>query len=738
MPPNLKTRSATSHLKRLARSLASLAEQDRQQAARLSAHLSLAAAGLCPAPLDRKLIETLNRLIHGPQASLHYDASDFAGLTESFHLNFASRKSEVWEQLGNLPRQLQYTRQALADPLFTGNLWEFLPEFLPPPKSPQSKLKDNRSKDPTKSPTSKHTYNQADKQANNQEYNQASYLANNLADTQFFTPLWIAGDMAASLNLSGQQTVLDPACGAGHLLVAVLEAALSQSLRRGEAAQAALAGLLKDRLFGLDVDSRMLDLSGLALYIAARKHCSGELPRPNLQKLALPLGSLDRALWQSDSAPDSPVKGIRGFDNLIMNPPYQSSRTMDSITADYLKQHYPNTKNDLYAAFLELALTLLKEEGRLTTITQQSFFSIQRFERLRLELLDKACFISVKALGAGAFPTCPGEKVNTAILTLEKRKARPALQEHQPVGQGNFNYRLYKKEKTGGKMELLKEIELQESGLLAVAQAIPGFPFIFDAPPELPSLFSKFTSLGKLEKQGELSIVNGLFTCNNKLFVKSKEELHSDEAPHYVPYDKGGGRKWYYETPLRLNWHPNGEAIRAYRAGRGQSRSLPGEAFYFQDGITYSYIGTSGFTARLLSAGAVFDIASSAIFTRTIDKLTLLAYLNSATAIYLLAKLNPTINFQIGDLRRLPFKLPTDALDTSLQAQAAACIELMKEASYCSASGNLPRLQKILQEEARQQAEIDRLIFEHMSVGNALRREILENDWVLSARAKVL
>ncbi|HMY05441.1 MAG TPA: hypothetical protein PKA48_18890, partial [Candidatus Obscuribacter sp.] len=75
----MKTRSATSLLKRLARSLAALAEQDRQQAARFSAHLSLAAAGLCPAPLDRKLIETLNRLIHGPQAKLIYDASDFAG-----------------------------------------------------------------------------------------------------------------------------------------------------------------------------------------------------------------------------------------------------------------------------------------------------------------------------------------------------------------------------------------------------------------------------------------------------------------------------------------------------------------------------------------------------------------------------------------------------------------------------------------------------------------------------------
>lgn len=692
MPRNLKTQAATSLLKRLSRSLAALAGQDRQKAVRLSAHLSLAAAGLCPACLDRDLIESLHRQINPQEASLFYDDSPFAALTESFHLSFSSQEPEFWSQLGRLPDLANYPRQVLADPLFTGNLWEFMP----------------------------------------------GKAGSNLEDTQFFTPPWIAADMATSLNLSGERRVLDPACGAGHLLVATMEAALAQSQSRGEPSRETLESLLRDRLFGLDVDHFMLDLSGLALYIAARKHSLAPLPPPNLQLLALPLGSLDLDFWQRVRHHVSPLQGRREFDNVIMNPPYQSSRTMDSITAGYLKKHYPHTKNDLYAAFLELALTLLPPEGRLTTITQQSFFTIQRFEGLRLKLLNQARFLSVKALGAGAFPTCPGEKVNTAILTMEKRKARQPLTKSPSPPAETFDYCLYKKEKGGGKMAMLKSMELQESDLLAVARAIPGYPFIFDAAPELPALFKNFESLGSLEREGELSLVNGLFTCNNKLFVKAKEDVSPDEAHHYVPYDKGGGRKWYYETTLRLNWHPNGEAIRSYRCSRGQSRALPGEAFYFQEGITYSYIGTSGFTARLLSAGAVFDIASSAIFTKTIDRLALLAYLNSASAIYLLSKLNPTINFQIGDLRRLPFKIPSQALTLSLQTLAATCIELMKEAASAAASNDQPRLQRIFKEEARQQAEIDRLIFDHLGVGSSMATAMLESDWVLSARAKVL
>lgn len=266
--------------------------------------------------------------------------------------------------------------------------------------------------------------------------------------------------------------------------------------------------------------------------------------------------------------------------------------------------------------------------------------------------------------------------------------------------------------------------------------------------------FEKHQSLGDLEEEGRVLLTNGLFTCNNKLFIKDKEELArlvhlgQDKAEDYVPYDKGGGQKWFHDTRLRLKWQGNGDLIRRYRKERGQSESLPGESHYFQPGLTYSYIGTSGFRARLLSPEAVFDISSSAIFCKdkAIDLLALLAFLNSSLSIYLLSKLNPTINFQIGDLRRLPIKLPDRASGDELSKLAHCCVELVKEQarsrekSAVQISGTKTKCEQdfiekdFIETERKHQLRIDELVFDLYQVPQKNRAEYSQDKWVLSSR----
>src|SRR5215470_13985113 len=125
-------------------------------------------------------------------------------------------------------------------------------------------------------------------------------------------------------------------------------------------------------------------------------------------------------------------------------------------------------------------------------------------------------------------------------------------------------------------------------------------------------------------------------------------------------------------------WQGHGDQIRRYRKERGQSVSLPGEDFYFKPGVTYSYIGTRGFKARLLSPGSVFDIASSAVFSRQEDHLYLVGFLNSALVRYIMSILNPTINFQIGDLRRIPFRKPSEKIRLRIRALSKEAVEMAK------------------------------------------------------------
>jgi hypothetical protein len=69
-------------------------------------------------------------------------------------------------------------------------------------------------------------------------------------------------------------------------------------------------------------------------------------------------------------------------------------------------------------------------------------------------------------------------------------------------------------------------------------------------------------------------------------------------------------------------------------------------------GVTYSYLTSGRFSARQLDRGAIFDVAGSSLFPE--DPLTMLAVLNSSVARELLAAINPTVNFQVGDLAELP------------------------------------------------------------------------------------
>jgi hypothetical protein len=256
-------------------------------------------------------------------------------------------------------------------------------------------------------------------------------------------------------------------------------------------------------------------------------------------------------------------------------------------------------------------------------------------------------------------------------------------------------------------------------------------------------------------------LTNGLFTCDNKRFVRHFTEVDENERHSYVPYDKGGGRKWFSTTPYLLEWQDNGNRIREFRFQRGQSRALPGERFYFQQGITYSYIGTKGFKARLLSPGSIFDIASSAIFSHRFDQDYLLGFFNSALVRYILGMLNPTVNFQIGDLRRIPMIDPSKKTERLVAELTQNAIKVAVEAdihnpvspaytgpmlnNFLPASGGVndhqiqiayERLVRHIEDmnkfEKGLQTSIDELIFDQYRISDTTRSIILENEWVTS------
>jgi hypothetical protein len=128
-------------------------------------------------------------------------------------------------------------------------------------------------------------------------------------------------------------------------------------------------------------------------------------------------GRLQRQLFADDAAQGFAFIDLcqKRFDVVLMNPPFgDSSKTGKAI----IEKHYPRTKNDLYAAFVERGLNRLHRAGLLGAITSRTGFFLSSFQKWREEILLKEARPIVFAdLGYGVLDTA---MVETAAYCLVK------------------------------------------------------------------------------------------------------------------------------------------------------------------------------------------------------------------------------------------------------------------------------------------------------------------------------
>ncbi len=104
--------------------------------------------------------------------------------------------------------------------------------------------------------------------------------------------------------------VLDPSCGSGHFLVAVFELLVRLRMHEEElTTEQAVEGVLRDNLFGMEIDPRCTQIAAFNLALAAWKF-TGPKPLPPMRNIAccgIPLGN-SREDWMKslkDALPDS-------------------------------------------------------------------------------------------------------------------------------------------------------------------------------------------------------------------------------------------------------------------------------------------------------------------------------------------------------------------------------------------------------------------------------------------------
>ena len=357
------------------------------------------------------------------------------------------------------------------------------------------------------------------------------------------------------------------------------------------------------------------------------------------------LGNVVMMLWYNECNQSVPILAKQAkilsqkYECVITNPPYMGAANGSAKLNEYLKKYYPDTKSDLFAAFIEKGSDLARSSGLISLITQHSWMFLASYEKLREKLMRKTT-VNMAHLGSRAFEEIAGEVVQTTTFVI----CNKYINDYK----GTF-LRLVD---FGGQ-------QLKENAFLNKQQVYTSTVNRFDGIPGKPYAYwvsDEFVRIFENPLFYDYSISDGQNkTGNNAKFVRDFWEVAKDNigiGKKWLFYAKGGGyRKWYGNLQDVVDWS---EPTRQFYREDRICRIIP-EYLWYKRGITWGLITTTIPSFRVLPEAATFDVGGSSIFLK--DEKYFNYYLglfNSKVYLAVAKVLNPTINVQVKDIRNMP------------------------------------------------------------------------------------
>ena len=350
----------------------------------------------------------------------------------------------------------------------------------------------------------------------------------------------------------------------------------------------------------------------------------------------------------------------RKYEVVVTNPPYMGAGNMDEKLSKYVKQHYPDSKSDLFAVFMEACHNMTAENGYQAMITMHSWMFLSSFEKLRAKI-QKQNIVNMVHLGARAFEEIGGEVVQTTSFVLANK--------HIDGYKGTY-CRLVEPTTQAGKEEMFLAKENRYVACSDNFAKIPGAPVAYWVSDRFRKVYDNlkvkdvaFTGIGMrtgdnnrfLRKWYEISFLKMKTDSSN-----AKEAMYSESK--WFPYNKGGeSRRWYGNNEYVVNWENDGKEIKDNtrekypQLGDDLGWKISNEKYYFKPILTWSFINSSKFMGvRLKEKGCISDVAGSMIVPRVVCLDYLAGLLCSKVCERIINVANPTLNVQVKDIANIP------------------------------------------------------------------------------------
>ncbi len=421
-----------------------------------------------------------------------------------------------------------------------------------------------------------------------------------------------------------QLKVIDPCSGSGHILAYMFDMLMKIYESYGYTTREAVASIVENNLYGLDIDDRAAQLAYFAVMMKARQYdrrflsrgiqphvyaivesnhvdsfaleyfCNGDAKLKKAMDTiiselhdAKEYGSILTVTPQDWSALYTRFEEIKEdihisreaalrellplvqvaealaqkYDTVVTNPPYMGASGMSAKLSDYVKKNYPDSKSDLFAMFIEKCGQMPKKNGYQAMITQHAWMFLSSFEKLRTKLLT-VDIVNMAHLGARAFEEIGGEVVQTTSFVIRKI--------HIEDYKGEY-CRLIEPTSQQGKADMFLTGENRYAADQSNFSKIPGSPVAYWVSENFTALFA-----GKTIRDIAFAGI-GMRTGDNDRFLRFWHEIernkmycscaNAEEAlrvhAKWIPYNKGGEfRRWYGNNEYVVNWENDGKEIK--------------------------------------------------------------------------------------------------------------------------------------------------------------------------------
>lgn len=516
-------------------------------------------------------------------------------------------------------------------------------------------------------------------------------------------------------NISPEQiSIIDPCMGSGHILVYAFDVLIQIYQDEGYSIKDAVKSIVKNNLYGLDIDKRASQIAYFSIMMRARKYDNVFFSRniqanvyeivesnnidskvidyfnnnnsklkENIQVLLenmndakeygsiilidkIDFNTLYNRIYEikdeiniykdavlNELLPIITIADIlsRKYDVCITNPPYLSKSRFSLKLDKYVSKNYVCEKNDLSMVIFKRILDgFSKNNGFISLITTTSWMFLSSFEKLRRYIIDNFDFESIVDFGTELFEGKVGHNPIVAWVN------RNTYTNKNIIGIRLVEYCYSRKNEKKIEFFNKKNYFIQRQDNL---KQIPGAPLTYWIEENFIKCFKKGKRIDSFSYPKQ-----GLATGDNNRFLRLWFEVENDKIAFncstreqaleirkkWFPYNKGGGYR---------KWYGNNEYIINWEMDGFELCNFKGSVirspqYYFREGLSWCKVTSGNFSMRYIPEGFLFDVAGCTLFTNEKDKYYLLGFMNSNVNEKILRFISPTLNYEVGHIASLP------------------------------------------------------------------------------------